>query len=305
MKRTLLLGGAGFIGSALARRLVEDGHTVTVVDDFSRGARDRLPAGIRVIPADVRTPGWRIGLRNEGTDWLFCLAGVVGVPNVESAPFRTWEVTTHAVMAALEIPAAKRFFASTSEVYGYAPPAPSERVAVSVPDVLAPRAVYALAKLWGEQAFIHRGEPYCIGRFHNVYGPAMGTDHVIPRFCLQLLNGEPLHVDDPTAIRAFCYIDDAVEAILQAMAVPTSEVFNIGNPTEPVTMEALMGRLKRIAGQAERPVTEGHNKPGFPRVRVPEIARLWLMTGFTPRVSLDEGLARTYAAGKKPNNATG
>jgi len=57
-----------------------------------------------------------------------------------------------------------------------------------------------------------------------------------------------------------------------------------------------MERLKRIAGQADRPVTEGHNKPGFPRVRVPEIARLWLMTGFTPQVGLEEGLARTYAA---------
>src|SRR3990172_250678 len=107
MKRTLLLGGAGFIGSALARRLVADGHTVTVVDDFSRGARDRLPAGIRVIPADVRTPGWRIGLRNEGTDWLFCLAGVVGVPNVERAPFRTWGAPTPPAMAPLGIPPPK------------------------------------------------------------------------------------------------------------------------------------------------------------------------------------------------------
>ena len=295
--RSLLLGGGGFIGSALARRLVAEGHAVTVVDDFSRGARDRLPSGCRIIPLDVRLPGWRIGMRNESWDWLFGLAGVVGVPNVVRAPFHTWEVTTETVRAMLEIPAGKMFFASTSEIYGGQAPIPtSEAAPASVPDLSHPRAVYAVAKMWGEVGLAHSGRPYVLGRFHNVYGPRMGQDHVIPLFCAQLLKQDgPLHVDDPTAVRAFCYVDDAVEAIVRLMEHAANATVNIGNPEEPVTMLDLMTRLRAVAGQDGREIVTG-GAEGFPRVRQPEIGRLVALTGFQPRVGLDEGLARTFAA---------
>lgn len=295
--KCLLLGGAGFIGSALARRLVAEAHEIMVVDDFSRGQRNRLPSQCSIMPADLRTDGWRLAMRQTEWDWLFVLAGVVGVPNVERDPERTWQVTARAVLGMLDIPARKTFFASTSEVYGGNQAINSELGPVMVPEILRPRAVYAISKLWGEQALIHSGRQYLIGRFHNIYGPAMGTDHVIPRFCLQLLTlAGPLHVDDPTAVRAFCFIDDAVEAIVAGMRLETSDILNIGNPHEPITMEALMDRLKRIAGQPDRPVTEGNLKLGFPRARIPETARLHLLTGFEPRVRLDDGLQRTWEA---------
>ncbi len=293
----LLLGGAGFIGSALARRLVGEGHAVTIIDNLSRGRSSNVPDGCSMMPADVRSGGWRIAVANKEWDWLFCLAGVVGVPNVERDPFLTWQVAAYAIMGMLDIPARKTFFASTSEVYGGRQPVNSELGPVTVPEVLRPREVYAVSKLWGEQALIQSGRSYLIGRFHNVYGPRMGRDHVIPKFCLQLLKPDgPLYLGDPTAVRAFCYIDDAVEAILRGMRIETSEILNIGNPTEPVTMEALMERLKRIAGQPDREVEEGNLKPGFPRARIPEIARLELLTGFRPTVGLDEGLRRTWEA---------
>ena len=295
--RALLLGGGGFIGSALARRLVAEGHAVTVVDDFSRGSRDRLPPACRIIPLDVRQPGWRVGVRNESWDWLFGLAGVVGVPNVIRDPFRTWEVTTATVQAMLDIPAEKMFFASTSEIYGGQAPIPTQETApASVPDLSHPRAVYAVAKMWGEVGLAHSGRPFVVGRFHNVYGPRMGHDHVIPMFCAQLLKEDgPLHVDDPTAVRAFCYVDDAVEAIMRLMERAVNVTVNIGNPEEPVTMLDVMTRLRAVAGQDGREIVTGGTE-GFPRVRQPEIGCLVALTGFQPTVGLDEGLARTFAA---------
>ena len=110
---TVVLGGAGFIGSALAARLLAEGHDVTIVDNFSRGQRAHIPLGCRIETCDVRDwwsaePSW---------DWLFCLAGVVGVPNVERDPFLAWRINTWAVEAVLRCRAdiGKIFYASTSE----------------------------------------------------------------------------------------------------------------------------------------------------------------------------------------------
>ena len=295
--RALLLGGGGFIGSALARRLITDGHAVTIVDNFSRGSRDAIPSACRIIPLDVRLTGWRVGMRNETWDWLFGLAGVVGVPNVVRAPFATWEITTATVQAMLDIPAEKMFFASTSEIYGGQAPIPTQETApASVPDLSHPRAVYAVAKMWGEVGLAHSGRPFVVGRFHNVYGPRMGHDHVIPKFCAQLLNGDgQLHVDDPTAVRAFCYVDDAVEAIVRLMERATNVTVNIGNPEQPVSMLGLMARLRALAGQDGRAIVTGKAE-GFPHVRRPDIGRLVALTGFQPTVPLKDGLARTFAA---------
>src|SRR3990167_9281739 len=106
----------------------------------------------------------------------------------------------------------------------------------------------------------------------------MGTDHVIPRFCLQLRDpGDHVTVEDPTAIRAFCYIADAVQGILAAMTLDRV-IVNIGNPEEPVTMRRLMQRLKDVAG-IERPIIIGSALRGFPRARIPGIERLTSLPG--------------------------
>ena len=287
----LLLGGAGFIGSALARRLVAEEHQVTVVDNLSRGRKEAIPDGCRLIAADVAQ--WKPG-RYGAWDWLFCLAGVVGVPNVERDPRHAWSVNTSAVLTALGLDAAKTFYASTSEAYGVPSDIPTPETApLQVPNLTSPRAVYAASKIWGEVGFVHSGRPYVIGRFHNIYGPTMGTDHVIPQFCLQVKNGGPLIVDDPTAIRSFCYIDDAVEAIMRLMTDTTDVIVNIGNPAEPITMSDLMIRVAQTAGITRSSLTVG-TRQGFPRRRIPDITRLTTLTGFAPTITLDEGLRRTW-----------
>jgi len=290
---TVVLGGAGFIGSALAARLLAEGHDVTIVDNFSRGQRAHIPLGCRIETCDVRDwwsaePSW---------DWLFCLAGVVGVPNVERDPLLAWRINTWAVEAVLRCRAdiGKIFYASTSEAYGTPTEIPTPETApLQVPSPTSPRGVYAASKIWGEVGIVHSGRPYVIGRFHNIYGPRMGADHVIPKFCLRVHGREPLIVDDPTAVRAFCYIDDAVEALIRLMQDTTNVTVNIGNPTEPVTMLALMERIQAVAGGAPQPIQTG-TQEGFPRRRTPDIRRLTALTGFVPKVSLDEGLRRTYA----------
>ena len=303
--RSLLIGGAGFIGSHLARRLVAEGHEVVVADDLSRGRIDDLKdLPITFQWVNVTQKEWQVPLVGIW-DWVFCLAAVVGVPNVEKDPHRTLAVGTGATLGALSpfIQTRKFFFASTSEAYGNPAQIPTpETSPLSVPDTTSARSTYAISKLWGEAMVAQSGRPYVIARFHNVYGPRMGTDHVIPKFCLQLKAGlDPVKVHDPDAVRAFCYVEDAVEAVVRLMRLPTnSHVVNIGNPLEPISMWNLMSRLIAIV---TREFDREHTLIQVPfrhkeapiRRRIPDITRLQELTGWAPKVILDEGLARTWA----------
>ena len=225
-------------------------------------------------------------------DVVVHLASVVGVPNVLAAPDETLKIGWAAMMLALGLQAKKHVLASTSEVYGPDCPVTDETKPVVIPDPTAPRAAYAVSKAWAEAMLAQSGHDYVILRFHNVYGPAMGMDHVIPMFCQQLRGTDPLHVDDPTAVRAFCYIDDAVRGILAAMDLSRA-IVNIGNPEEPVTMLRLMERLLRVVSDT-KPIQTGATR-GYPRVRIPGVARL-RETGWWPTWGLDQGLRVMWEA---------
>src|SRR5690349_568056 len=161
--KALLLGGAGFIGLHLARRLLADGHAVTIVDDFSRGRDDHELSvltehpGVGVIAADLTDPA-SLSRLPHGFDQIYLLAAVVGVRNVESDPARVIRVNTLSVLHLLDwlAPGTRVFFASTSEVYaggvsaGVVPVPTAEDVPVLVADVAAPRFSYAISKLLGE-----------------------------------------------------------------------------------------------------------------------------------------------------------
>src|SRR3990167_2690043 len=235
--KCLLIGGAGFIGSHLAQALVALGHEVSIIDNRMRNTGIPLPNACRVCDFDICEMPALIDFWNlTPWNWCFHLAAIVGVPNVEREPGRTATVASVSATWLHAIKATKHFVASTSELYGGHCPITSEDAPVVIPDLTAPRAAYAVGKVWQETTAILSGQSYVIGRFHNVYGPGMGTDHVIPRFCLQLRDpGDHVTVEDPTAIRAFCYIADAVQGILAAMTLDRV-IVNIGNPEEPVTM---------------------------------------------------------------------
>jgi UDP-glucose 4-epimerase/UDP-glucuronate decarboxylase len=315
MARILVLGGAGFIGCHLATRLAAEGHALTLVDDLSRGRRDETIVAltarpnVRLVEADLTQAGALDALPREW-EQVYMLAAVVGVRNVETDPARVIRVNTLALLHLLDwMPGRGEvlFFASTSETYaggvaaGHLPVPTPETVPLGVPDVAAPRFAYAASKLLGEAAVIHtaraRGLRAVIGRFHNVYGPRMGADHVISELSLRALRGEnPFRVFGAEQRRAFCHVADAVEAMTRLMATEAAwgQVVNIGNDTEETPIEDLVALILRTA--RVQPVMERRPAPpGSVGRRCPDIGRLRALTGFAPKVSLESGVAETFA----------
>ena len=311
--RALLLGGAGFIGLHLARRLVAEGHEITIVDDFSRGREDRdlhalrgAPA-VQVISGDLTDPRTFAALPS-GWDQIYLLAAVVGVRNVEADPARVVRVNTLAALHLLDwiAPGERVFFASTSEVYAggveagiVAVPTPEE-IPVMISDITAPRFAYAVSKLLGEAAFLHtaraKGFDAVVGRFHNVYGPRMGADHVIPEMSLRAVRGDnPFRVPGADQFRAFCHVDDAVEAMLRLMTTPRAagQIVHIGNDRDETNIGDLAKLVLRLAGT--NPVIEPLAAPpgSVPR-RCPDLTRLRELTGYEPTVTLEEGVRTTF-----------
>ncbi|MEU4569854.1 NAD-dependent epimerase/dehydratase family protein [Micromonospora sp. NPDC023956] len=312
--RVLLLGGAGFIGLHLARRLVTDGHQVTIVDDFSRGRDDadldrlRADPAVQVVSGDLTAPATWAALPT-GWDQIYLLAAVVGVRNVEQDPARVVRVNTLSALHLLDwvAPGERVFFASTSEVYaggvtsGVVPVPTPETVPTMISDITAPRFAYAASKLLGEAAFLHtaraRGFDTVVGRFHNVYGPRMGADHVVPEMSLRALRGaDPFPVPGADQYRAFCHVDDAVEAMLRLMAAPAAagQIVHIGNDREETNIGDLAKLVLRVAGVS--PAIEASAAPsGSVSRRCPDLSRLRELTGYEPTVSLEEGVRTTFA----------
>jgi len=312
-RRVLILGGAGFIGYHLARHLADEGAgAITLVDNLSRGRIDHdlsglLERGIELVRADLTDPTAWAGL-TATWDQVYMLAAVVGVRNVVTDPGRVIDVNTRSVLNLVDwlTPLAGIvFFASTSEAYagavhGTLPIPTPEDVPLSVGAIENPRFAYAASKILGEAAVIHgaraRRVPYIVGRFHNVYGPRMGFDHVVPELSQRALAREdPFKVYGLEQRRAFCYVTDAVEAMTRLMEAPRAagQIVNIGN-AEEVSIERLVDIVLRLAEFA--PAIERRPAPaGSPSRRCPDISRLRALTGFAPKVDLESGVRLTFA----------
>ncbi|MBP2320672.1 UDP-glucose 4-epimerase/UDP-glucuronate decarboxylase [Kibdelosporangium banguiense] len=307
--RALVLGGAGFIGVHMTRRLLAEGYEVTVVDDFSRGRNDpELSAlDVPIISADLTDPRAFEEIPH-GWNQVYMLAAVVGVRNVEKDPARVVRTNTLALLNTLDWiqPGEKLFFASTSEVYaggvsaGIVPVPTPETVPLMIEDITAPRFAYAASKMLGEEAVVHMGRakdiPFVIGRFHNVYGPRMGADHVIPELSLRAIRREdPFKVFGTDQYRAFCYVDDAVQAMLSLMnsEQAAGEIVHIGNDSEETNIGDLTKLVLRVADHF--PTLDVADAPaGSVARRCPDLTKLRALTGFEPVVSLEEGVRRTF-----------
>jgi len=315
VSKALLAGGGGFIGVHLARRLVEDGYRVDLVDDFSRGVPDEALAGLtssgaaRVLRRDLTRED---SLDDVGDDYelVVHLAAIVGVRHVLERPLETLRANVLMLLPALAFARRQRglrrfLFASTSEVYAgtlersLLPVPTPEDALLALPDLGEPRTSYMLSKLYGEALCRQAGVPFTIVRPHNVYGPRMGLSHVIPELLHRAhaaRDGGELEVFSVDHRRTFCYVDDAVGMLAAALASPAceGETLNVGRQEPEVSIGELAGLIVDAVGKrltiVPRPATAGS-----PARRCPDMSKTRALTGFEPAVDLEDGISRTYA----------
>jgi UDP-glucose 4-epimerase len=310
----LVTGGAGFIGSYLVERLLTEGHTVTVIDDFSTGSRENLRAvakhpRLRIVASKVSECVELAGIVAK-VEAIYHLAAAVGVELVVKSPIRT--ITTNLSETAVLLEAAGRravpvLITSTSEVYGK-----SEKEAFSEADdlLIGPphlaRWSYACSKLMDEflaMAYARERQlPVVIARLFNTVGPRQTGQYgmVLPRFIAAAEAGRPLQVyGDGRQTRCFCYVEDTVEALVRLQRTPAAhgEVFNVGNDEETTIQglaELVVRTLRSPSVIQHVPYGQAY-APGFEDMlrRRPLIEKCARLTGFRPRHSLRETVSLT------------
>jgi UDP-glucose 4-epimerase len=302
----LVTGGAGFIGSHVADRLLADGHRVRVVDNLSTGDEANLRAldhRAEVVRGDLTDPAvCRAVVR--GVEVVFHLAALPSVPRSMADPLGAWrhnaEATMHLLLAAREAGVRRLVYSSSSSVYGDTPTLPK----VETMELL-PRSPYAAAKLASEQvvlAFARAGLIEGVAlRYFNVFGPRQPPDSayaaVIPVFLAAARDGSAAPVNgDGAQTRDFTYVDNAVEANLLAATRPADLVngvaCNVGAGTRTSLLE-LVEAIRRVTG---RPLEVAHGPPraGDVRDSLAGLERTRATLGYAPAVSLEEGLRRTW-----------
>lgn len=305
-KKVLLTGGAGFIGSALAHRLIE--HNRLVV--FDNGHRQTHEAqtftshpNVEWVKGDVLDPT-AISKAIDGCQMVVHLAAIAGVDTVLKMPVTTMQVniigTYNVLEAARKVGGIERFVDfSTSEVFGSYAYKVREADVTSLGAVGEARWTYAVSKLATEHMAhnYHKqfGIPACSIRPFNIYGPGQIGEGAIHRFIVQALRGEDLTIhNDGAQIRAWCYVDDIIEGILSCLELPAAvgEAFNIGNPRSVVTVYDLALRIIRLSGSKSRIRFIRWNNADV-ELRIPNIEKARELLGFEPNVDLDEGIRRT------------
>lgn len=316
MAHALITGGAGFIGSHLAERLLNDGHTVTIIDNLSTGRLQNIAAldgrpGFRAAIEDIRNIHVLDRLVSE-CDIIYHLAAAVGVQRIISEPIETIETNiggTEVVLKTARRYRKKVLIASTSEVYGK-----GVRIPFTEDDdsVIGPttrsRWSYAVSKAVDEFLALayHKevGLPVVIFRLFNTVGPRQSGQYgmVVPRFVRWALTGEPIRVyGDGQQQRCFCNVQDVVDAIVRLADTPEAlgQVFNIGS-SEEVTIMQLAERVRDRADSAS-PIElipyEQAYEAGFEdfRRRVPSLEKINHFTGWQPTTSLDETIDQIIA----------
>ncbi len=286
----LILGGAGFIGTHLAKRLKSEGHEVTIIDSLSTSV---IPDyGVNFIKGDVSTMDLDIYLIEA--DLVYYLAGSVGVEYIDKNPsttlFNNIDLMTK-LIPAFERAQTKVIFSSTSEVYGEGPTfKESDHLSIGSPDKL--RWGYACAKLMTEFMIKASTFPSVIVRFFNVVGPGQSSAYgmVLPRFVEAAKAGRNLIIyGDGKQVRSFCHITDAIDALI--LLQDAEGTYNVGNGT-PTSMnelaKAVLGALSTTSNMVYRPYERDFSKEhGDIYYRVPDIAKLKTL-GYEPKFELND-----------------
>ncbi len=302
--RVLITGAAGFIGSHLCEKFLEEGHEVIGLDNFLTGSPDNIAHLFR----NPRFTFYKYDVTNfiyvsgdlELILHFACPASPVDYMN---HPIHTMKVdslgTLHTLGLARE-KSARYLLASTSEVYGNPTVHPQPETYWGNVNPLGPRSVYDEAKRFSEALTMayHRehGIDVRIARIFNTYGPRMRMNdgRVIPNFVCQALTGRPLTVyGDGTQTRSFCYIDDLVEGIylLAVRDDLVGEVFNLGNPEELKVLD--LARLVLEVSGSTSQIVFRERPPDDPDRRRPDISKAKKILGWEPKTGVREGIQRT------------
>lgn len=299
--RILVTGAAGFLGSHLTGRLLDDGHTVVAVDNLSTGNLENLAhlgnhPRFRFEQRDICTsfdPG--------PVELVFNLASPASPPEYLRLGLETLRVGSAGVENTLEIAArynAGYLHASTSECYGDPLEHPQRETYWGNVNPIGPRSVYDESKRFAEAMTMayhrYRGVQTHLARIFNTYGPRLhpADGRVISNFMMQALRGEPLTIyGDGQQTRSFCYVDDLIEGLVRLAASGEHLPVNLGNPGEFTILECAQAVLEVTGSKSnlcfvDLPVDD-------PTRRQPDIARARALLGWEPRVPLREGLAKS------------
>ena len=308
-KRILLTGGAGFIGSTLARRLLSE-NKVVVVDNLHRdtlsGTELAEHPNLTFLQADVLDAD-AVREAAAGATHIIHLAAIAGVVTVREAPVRTMRVnvigTYNVLEAALATSASVERLVeiSTSEIFGTHAYNVAEGHVSTIGSVGETRWTYAVSKLAGEHmSHAYREEhgiPVVTVRPFNVFGPGQVGGGAIRAFIEAALAGRDLTIHgDGSQIRAWCYVDDVVDALLLCLErdEAVGQTFNVGNARSAVTILDLAQRVKRLTGAPGEVVFTPLDYVDV-ELRIPNMGKARALLGFEAQVELDDGLERTIA----------
>lgn len=300
--KVLITGGAGFIGSNLAKRLVNEGHSVVVLDSLLRGNKlDKdTYAKIEFIKGDVRDLNLVINA-SKNCDIIFHFAAVLGVDIVADNPVETMDVevigTRNVVEAAFINNVKKIMYASTSGIYGHS----AIENALTEEVLVDPRTSYAMAKRYNEIYLASHHEEKGLNvislRFFNVYGRNQDNRMVVPRFFEQAIDNEAITVfGSGKQTRDFTYIDDTVEACVRLMSINGCHIINIANEAEWCISD-LAQQIKDLTGSGSEIIYLEAPKKRYDyevERRVGSSEKLFQLTGYKPSTSLSEGLKLIY-----------
>lgn len=310
MKRMLVTGGAGFIGSHLCERLLAEGHRVFCVDNLSTGDRanirhlaDNSPFdGLRAsrfsfIEADIASPF----TLEEPVDFVLHLASPCSPVDFARLALEILRVGSLGTLNMLELAHQKGaifLLASTSEVYGDPKVHPQPESYLGNVNPIGPRAVYDESKRFSEAAAMayhrNKGLQVRIARIFNTYGPRMRRDdgRVIPSFIDAALSGKPLRVfGQGTQTRSFCFVSDLVEGLVRLAESDVMQPVNLGNPHEMSIMDLARLVIKLTGSQST--IEHAPLPPDDPAVRRPDTSLAKRLLSWEPVVLLEEGLHRT------------
>lgn len=300
--KILITGGAGFIGSNLTKRLVNEGHTVVVLDSLLRGNKidTETFSKIEFIKADVRDYEAVLNA-SKGCHLIFHFAAVLGVDIVADNPVETMDVevigTRNVVHAAETNNIKKIMYASTSGIYGHS----AIENALTEEVLVDPRTSYAMAKRYNEIYLASHHEEKGLNvvslRFFNVYGSNQDTRMVVPLFFEQAMANQPITVfGSGKQTRDFTYIDDTVEACVRLMDLKGSHIINIANEAE-WCIDDLAIEIKKVTNSTSEIIFIEAPKKRYDyevERRVGSSKKLLGLTNYKPDTELPNGLALIY-----------